>query len=453
MIASAMERPTLPLYLRTAHEIAIWHALAAAADAIRERADTRFLGDRSEADLDETIRYGLIPQALAEQERLLPPGVHLPSFAAQILFSMLRGYGELDQLFLDPEVSEIIIDGPDQEVYVERHGVLEGTRITLTRERLLYLIERMSGSLGQLPTDARPIQEIRLPMARATAVHERLAFHGPALVVRLRGRRRLLAEDLIALNTIPRTMWDALRTAFTGGANVLIAGEVSSGKTTLLQALLAALPSERRIVTIEDPIEIDLQRPRTEQLEVRHPNQEGAGDITHRDLVRLSLRLRPDHLIIGEVRDGAAWDMVDAMSLGHNGTVTTIHAGSPIQAVTRLESLCLRADDVPSLDAVRRAIAEAVNLVVQLERVPAVVNGQPCIRRVVTEIVELVGLARPGQDAPAFRLVPLAVLHDGVLHPTDASPSPTLVRRLGTWGITVPGQRDPSPQDLAVPTG
>jgi hypothetical protein len=178
---------------------------------------------------------------------------------------------------------------------------------------------------------------------------------------------------------------------------VLIAGDVNLGKTTLLQALLAALPADRRIVTIEDPIEIDLGRPRLEQLEARQPNLQGVGRFTQRDLLRLSLRLRPDHLIVGEVRDGAAWDMVDAMSLGHNGSVATIHAGSPLQALLRLESLCLRAEDAPSLGSVRRAIAESMNLVVQAERVPAVVNGQPMVRRMVTKVVELVGLARSGR--------------------------------------------------------
>jgi pilus assembly protein CpaF len=222
--------------------------------------------------------------------------------------------------------------------------------------------------------------------------------------------------------------------AFTEGANVLIAGDVNSGKTTLLQALLAALPADRRIVTIEDPIEIDLGRSRLEQSEARQPNLQGVGRFTQRDLLSLSLRLRSDHLIVGEVRDGAAWYMVDTMSLGHNRSVVTVHAGSPLQALPRRESLCLRAEDALSLGSVRRAIAEPVNLVVQSQRVPSVVNGQPMVRRMVMTIIELVELARPGRDEPIYRLVPLADIQDGVLQRTTAAISPTVSKRIGIEG-------------------
>lgn len=436
-MASSADKPAFPPYLRAEGDIAVWHALEAAIGQVREAVADRFLEHGSDAELDDAIRNDLIPRALSEQERHMPPGAKLPTYAAQVLFSILRGYAELDQLFLDPEVTEIVVDGPGQEVYVERHGILEGSGLVLSGDRIRYLIERMGAAHGQSLSEAQPVQEMRLPMARVTAVHQRLALGGPSLVVRLHGRRRLEARDLINLGTIPQSLLDALGAALAGGANVVIAGEVSSGKTTLLQSLLGSLPCERRIVTIEDPIEIALPRPRLTQLEVRHPNYEGVGGCTERELVRLSLRLRPDHVVIGEVRDGAAWDMVDAMSLGHNGSITTIHAGRPLQALMRLESLCLRADDVPSLSAVRRAIIEAVNLVVQLQRVPALIEGRPANRRVVTEIAELSGPAHPGEPNGVYQLVPLAAMHAGTLQPTGRAVSANLKERLRGHGIEV----------------
>jgi pilus assembly protein CpaF len=424
-----------PPYLDAEGDIVVWKALEAATGQVREVVADRFLAHGIDTELDAAIRDDLIPRALAEQERRLPPGAKLPPFAAQVLFSILRGYAELDPLFLDPEVSEIVVDGPGQEVYVERHGLLEGTGLVLSRDRIRYLIERMGATRGQFLSEAQPVLEIRLPLARATAVHERLALGGPSLVLRLHGRKRLERQELIDLGTIPEALLDALAAAFTGGANILIAGEVSSGKTTLLQTLLAALPAARRVITIEDPIEIALARARMTQLEVRHPNSEGIGAFTQRELVRLSLRLRPDHLVVGEVRDGAAWDMVDAMSLGHNGSITTIHAGATAPALMRLESLCLRAGDVPSLSAVRRAVAEAVNLVVQMQRVPALVNGRPAIRRVVTEIAEVTGLAHPGVPGAVYHLIPLATRRADTLEATGRAISASLADRLRGHGI------------------
>jgi pilus assembly protein CpaF len=347
----------------------------------------------------------------------------------------MRGYAELDPLLLDAHATEVIVDGPDQEVYVERNGILEGTGLSLTRDRILYLAERMGAEQGQLISTAYPVQEIRLPMARVTAIHERLAPKGPSLVIRLRGRHRLDINALLANETITLPVWQALSSAFQGGANAIIAGEVSSGKTTLLEVMLASLPIERRIVTVEDPIEFSLERARIQQLEVRHPNNEGVGGFDQRALIRLSLRMRPDHLIIGEVRDGSAWDMVDAMSLGHNGSVTTMHAGSSHQAMTRLENLCLRADDVPSLPAVRRTISESVNLIVQITRQPAMIGGAQVIRRVVTQISELTGLVHGGDGNNIYQLTVLASIEHGQLKLTDNQLSASLSRRLRAAGI------------------
>ena len=296
----------------------------------------------------------------------------------------------------------------------------------------------MGNERGQMVSESSPVQEIRLPMARVTAVYDRIAPRGPSLVVRLRARRTLQREDLIAWQTIPEPMWDALAALSHGGANLIISGETSSGKTTLLQTLLASLPERRRIVTIEDPIEIDLPRSRLQQLEVRYNNNEGAGAFNQRQLVRLCLRLRPDHVIVGEVRDGAAWDMVDAMSLGHNGSLTTIHAGSPIQSLLRLESLCLRAEDAPPLVAVRRTIVDAVNLVVQMRRMAIQQGEQQVMRRVVTAICEVTGLAEAGEQGAPYRLRPLAVMQDRVLRPTGNALSPQLALRLLDAGVQPP---------------
>lgn len=435
-----------PHYLQAEHDRAIWHALAAAMQQVRDEATQMLLDSAIDVEslfggatnaVDEEIRTILIPRALAEQERHLPAGVALPPFAAQVLFSCLRGYAELDPLFLDPEVTEVVIDGPDQEVYVERGGLLQGTGLALSRERIDYLIERVASDSSDRLTDAHPILEVHLPKARATAVHQRIAPRGPSLVVRLRARRTIERADLIADDAIPALLWDALAAAFRGGANILVAGETSSGKTTLLQTLLASLPEERRIVTIEDPIEIDLPRPRLLQLEVRPAGGIGVA-FDQRQLVRLSLRLRPDHLIVGEVRDGAAWDMVDALSLGHSGSLATIHAGTPIQALARLESLCLRAEDVPPLPAVRRAIADAVNLVVQMRRIPVQIGGRLTVRRAVTAVSEVVGLSDPAMLGGPYELVPLAIMQQGTLTPTSSTLSPALATRLQEAGEQAP---------------
>jgi pilus assembly protein CpaF len=271
-------------------------------------------------------------------------------------------------------------------------------------------------------------------MARVTAIHDRLAPRGPSLVIRLRGRHHLEIGDLIANGTVSQAIWGALSGAFRGGANIIVSGEVSSGKTTLVEVLLASLPADRRIVTVEDPIEFDLPRKRLQQLEVRQANADGRGGFDQRELVRLSLRMRPDHLIVGEVRDGSAWDMVDAMSLGHNGSVTTIHAASVPKAMIRLENLALRAEDVPALPAVRRAIEEAVNLVVQISRVPAMRDGAPIIRRVVTEIAELTDLAQSDNNN-VYQLSTLASFENGALKRTGNALSDSLSARLRANGV------------------
>ncbi len=423
-----------PIFLRAQSDIAVWEALEHAVLEVRRAVVEQPAGNDADRDFDGWIRDVLIPRALARQERELSPGVHLPPSAAQVLFSAMRGYAELDPLLLDPQVTEIIVDGPDQEVYVERHGVLEGTGQSLSRERIMYLAERMGAEQGQLISTAHPVQEIRLPMARVTAIHDRLAPRGPSLVIRLRGRHHLEIGDLIANGTVSQAFWGALSGAFRGGANIIVSGEVSSGKTTLVEVLLASLPADRRIVTVEDPIEFDLPRKRLQQLEVRQANADGRGGFDQRELVRLSLRMRPDHLIVGEVRDGSAWDMVDAMSLGHNGSVTTIHAASVPKAMIRLENLALRAEDVPALPAVRRAIEEAVNLVVQISRVPAMRDGAPIIRRVVTEIAELTDLAQSDNNN-VYQLSTLASFENGALKRTGNALSDSLSARLRANGV------------------
>ena len=171
---------------------------------------------------------------------------------------------------------------------------------------------------------------------------------------------------------------------------------------------------------------------------MRHPNHEGVGGFDQRELVRLSLRLRPDHLIVGEVRDSAAWDMVDAMSLGHRGSLATIHAGTPRQALLRLESLSLRAKDAPPLTEVQRAIAGAVNLVVQMRRIPTDVAGRPVMHRAVTSISEVTGLTEPGEPGGPYRLAPLAMLRHGTLERTGTTLTTALTLLLRDSGVEQP---------------
>ena len=303
------------------------------------------------------------------------------------------GLGPLEPLLADEEVDEVMVCGPGR-VWVERCGRVEPTAVTFASEaELRHAIERILAPLGRRVDEAEPLCDARLPDgSRVHVVIPPLALDGPVLTIRRFRRRGMTPEDLVAAGAWTPVLFDLLRDAVAARRNVLVSGGTGSGKTTTLNAVSAFLPSSERIVTIEDAAELRLQQPHVVRLEARPASLEGRGEVTIRRLVRNALRMRPDRIVVGEVRGAEALDMLAAMSTGHDGSLSTIHAGSPAEALRRLETLALMAGVGLPHEAVREQVASAVDLVVHQERGP---DGA----RRVTAVAEVVRRPGGGVDA------------------------------------------------------
>jgi pilus assembly protein CpaF len=279
------------------------------------------------------------------------------------------GLGPLEDLMKDPEVSEIMVNGPDT-IYVERRGVIERTTKRFTEDRQLRLIiERIITPLGRRIDESSPMVDARLPDgSRVNAIIEPVAIDGTTLTIRRFGQHRLTVDDLLRINAAPPAIMDFLRAAVQARLNCVVSGGTGSGKTTFLNVLSSFLPEHERIVTIEDAAELRLNQPHVVRLESRPPNIEGSGEIRIRDLFRNALRMRPDRVIIGECRGPEALDMLQAMNTGHDGSLTTIHANSQRDALSRIETMVLMAGfDLP-VRAIREQVASALDLVVHTAR-------------------------------------------------------------------------------------
>jgi pilus assembly protein CpaF len=305
------------------------------------------------------------------------------------------GLGPLEPLLRDPAVDEIMVNGP-RAVFVERAGHVEPADVTFgSAEELGHVIERILAPLGRRVDEASPLTDARLPDgSRVNVIIPPLSLDGPILTVRRFRRRGFTAAELVEQGTLTEALRAFLAGAVRGRVNLLISGGTGSGKTTTLNALSAFIPADERIVTIEDAAELRLQQPHVVRLEARPPNLEGRGEVTIRALVRNALRMRPDRIVVGEARGAEALDMLSAMTTGHDGSLSTIHAGSPEEALRRLETLALMADVGLPLAAVREQVAGAVDLVVHQAR------GREGERRVV-EVAEVVRVA----SGPATRQV------------------------------------------------
>nr|WP_237260195.1 CpaF family protein [Thermogutta terrifontis] len=296
------------------------------------------------------------------------------------------GLGPLESLLKDPTISDILINGP-KNVYVERRGKLEKTNVTFRdNEHLLQIIDRIISKVGRRVDETCPMVDARMPDgSRFNAIIPPLALDGPAVSIRRFGRNPLKLEDLLNLKALTPEMVMLLEGAIKARLNIIIAGGTGSGKTTLLNVLSSFIPNNERIVTIEDAAELQLQQEHVVRLETRPPNIEGKGAITATDLVRNALRMRPERIIIGECRGPEALDMLQAMNTGHEGSMTTLHANSPRDALARLETMIMMAGFELPLKAMRTQIASAVNLLIQANRL------QGGVRR-VTHITEVVGM-------------------------------------------------------------
>ncbi|PWE18591.1 type II secretion system protein E [Marinicauda salina] len=281
----------------------------------------------------------------------------------------LLGLGPLEPLLQDPTVSDILVNTP-AEVYVERHGVLEETDVRFKDDdHLMRIIERIVVKVGRRVDESNPLVDARLPDgSRVNAVVPPIALDGSLLSIRKFAKIPFDLEKLVENGSMTRTCAEMLKGVVQCRLNLLISGGTGTGKTTLLNAVSRYIGGKERIITIEDAAELQLQQRHVGRMETRPPNIEGRGEITQRDLVKNALRMRPDRIIVGEVRGGEAFDMLQAMNTGHDGSITTVHANSPRDALARIEQMVSMANlDVPAR-AVRTQIASALDVVVQIKR-------------------------------------------------------------------------------------
>jgi pilus assembly protein CpaF len=327
-------------------------------------AEVRALVEREAAVLDEPDRDELCERVLR----------------------LATGLGPLEPLLADPAVDEVMVNGAGS-VWVERHGRLEAAGVAFAGEAdLMHAIERILAPLGRRVDEASPLCDARLADgSRVNVVIPPLALSGPCLTIRRFRRHGFSMADLVENGTLPGELSEFLERCVQARASILVSGGTGSGKTTTLSALSGALPEGERIVTIEDAAELRLRQPHVVRLEARPPNLEGRGEVTIRQLVRNALRMRPDRIVVGEVRGGEALDMLLALNTGHEGSLTTVHANSPPDALRRVETLALMAGVGLPHAAVREQLASALQLVVHQAR------GRDGRRRIesVAEVVRL----------------------------------------------------------------
>lgn len=326
----------------------------------------------------------MLQQCYAQTRVQLPTTLRDQLFH-EILDEML-GYGPIQPLLDDPEVTEVMVNGA-KKVYIERKGKLTKTNVTFEDdEAVMRVIERIILPLGRRIDADSPTVDARLPDgSRVNAVIPPVTIDGPSITIRKFQKGKLTVDQLIQYGSVTRGMSDFLRACVISKLNVIISGGTGSGKTTLLNVLSGFIPEEERIVTIEDAAELKLQQEHVLRMEAKPANIDGRGAVTIRDLVKNSLRMRPDRIVVGEVRGGEALDMLQAMNTGHDGSLTTLHANAPRDALSRMETMCLMSGmDLP-LKVIREQVASAIDLIVQQSRMK---DGS----RKVTAVTEVAGM-------------------------------------------------------------
>jgi pilus assembly protein CpaF len=349
----------------------------------------------------------------------------------------ILAYGPIEPLLVDDTVSEIMINGPF-DVWLERDGRLSKTPYTFNDEsHLRRIINKMVGQIGRRIDESSPMVDARLPDgSRVNAIIPPLSLTGPLVTIRKFHHKRFFLDDLVAVGTLSEQAAEFLKLCIYAELNILISGGTGTGKTTLLNALSEAIPNDQRIVTIEDAAELRLRQQHVLRLEGRPKNIEGEGEVSIRDLVRNALRMRPDRIIVGEVRGAEALDMLQAMNTGHDGSLSTVHCNSPRDALARVETMVLMAGyDLP-IKAIRQQVASALEMIVHLERMD---DGTRKVTS-VTEVQRMEGDVIMLQDLFTFRLEAVAADRKivGELQPCGLRPS--FERKFAKHGIELPAE-------------
>lgn len=368
-----------------------------------ESLDLSKLATMEEARLRVHIRN--LAEALLRSQPTLAAGIDEERLLEELMAESF-GLGPLEPYMQDPDVTDILVNGP-REVYVERLGRLQLTNTVFAdEEHLMQIIQRVVARVGRRIDEQSPMVDARLPDgSRINAIIPPLALNGPVLSIRRFGIQPLTLKDLVRFGSICPPMIQVLAAAVEGRINLMISGGAGSGKTTLLNNLSRFVPDDERIVTIEDSAELKLQRRHVVRLETRQANAEGAGEVRPRDLVRNALRMRPDRIILGEVRGAEALDMLQAMNTGHEGSMTTIHANDTLDALSRLEVMVSMAGEEIPVPVVRRYIASAITIVVHLARLKGGVRRVMRISEILGmengeyQLQELFGFRQQGVDS------------------------------------------------------
>ena len=376
-------------------------------------------GDSDEASLSAQLR-GIVDAALAEED--VPLSRADRETLAREIADEVTGYGPLERFLKDETVTEIMVNN-HREIYIERGGRIFPTDAHFADEaHLRRILDKVVAQVGRRIDESSAMVDARLPDgSRVNAIIPPLSLHGPAMTIRKFSQRRLAMSDLVGLGSLSEEMGDFLGMCVRARLNVLVSGGTGSGKTTMLNVLSGFIPDDERIITIEDAAELKLDQRHWLRLEARPANVEGSGQVTIRDLLRNALRMRPDRIVVGEVRGSEALDMLQAMNTGHDGSLSTVHCNSPRDAISRLETMVLMAGfDLP-VRAIREQVSSALHLIVHLERLH---DGSRKVVR-ITEVQRMEGDQVTLQDLFTFtvRGTTSNGSVDGQLEPTGLHPT------------------------------
>jgi pilus assembly protein CpaF len=385
---------------------------------------------------DEVRRqiFGLV-QLYVMDERLALNSSELNAFVSDIIDEMM-GLGPLESLLKDDSVADILINGPDV-IYVERRGKMERTNTRFKDDaHLLRIVNKIVSAVGRRVDESQPLCDARLlDGSRVNVAVRPIAVDGALVSIRKFSKKKLSLDKLVEVGALRPQMMELLSQATRCKTTIIISGGTGSGKTTMLNALSAYIPEDERLITIEDAAELQLQQPHVARMETRPPNLEGKGEIRQRDLIKNALRMRPDRVILGECRGEEAFDMLQAMNTGHEGSMATVHANNPREAISRLEQMIGMAGLPMSQTSIRGQIAAAIRLVVQLQRHS---DG----KRRVTSVAEITGMEGDIlQMQEIFKFVRVKTDSDGTIHGHYEATGvrPRFLSELVAKGVTIPG--------------